>query len=201
MSFYSIKKMLSQEELREMFDYHPATGRLYRKPLTAEHFPNTKDPRGAGWVANNYNSQFAGKEAFTSTDSRGYKTGKIHNVNYQAHRIVWKIVHGTDPFLIDHINGDKSDNRAENLRECTNAENCRNSKRNPGTISQFRGVGRIKGSDRWSANISLGNGLKKNLGSYSTELDAAKAYDAAALEHHGAFATLNFPYQPKDVRA
>lgn len=193
MSIHKRKPLPTQKELAVMFRYDHETGKLFRNPLCASDFPKTRDPRGAGWVSNNYNSQFAGKEAFTFSCRQGYKCGKIHGVNFQAHRVIWKLVTGNDPIVIDHINGDTSDNRISNLRACTVADNSRNCKKTSGSTSQFRGVYWVKRDKAWASRISDGNGGKRSLGNYSDEDAAAHAYDAAARELHGEFAILNFP--------
>jgi hypothetical protein len=177
-----------------MFSYDPATGKLFRKPLNASYFAKTKDPRGATWQANNYNSQFAGREAFTHADPGGYKHGKVLGTKYQAHRIIWKLVYGVDPDTIDHRNGLTADNRLENLRDCSIAENSRNYAKPKGS-SQYRGVCWVKRDGSWAARISVGAGGKKSLGNFKDEVDAARAYDRAAREFHGEIATLNFPVE------
>jgi HNH endonuclease len=92
---------------------------------------------------------------------------------------------------VDHINGDGLDCRRENLRLCTNAENRRNMRVRRG-VSQFKGVAKCKSNSTrvWEAYIWFNN-RKIGLGNYETEIEAARAYNAAALKYHGDFACLN----------
>jgi hypothetical protein len=92
--------------------------------------------------------------------------------------------------IIDHANGNRLDNRRENLRICTAAQNAWNCR-------AVRGK-RIKGvqmsGDRWRARIRI-DGHLTHLGSFATEWEAALAYDRAAREHFGEFACVNFPME------
>lgn len=186
------KALPSQEVIRQLLRYEPETGKLFRRPVLAENMA-TDDKRRAEWAAQAFNARYAEKEAFTYKDRRGYLHGKVLGVVYQAHRIIWKMVHGADPDQIDHINGNSSDNRLVNLRSCTNAENARNyKKRNPGS-SIYRGVSWVVRDKRWIASINVAGRGKISLGGHPDEVSAARAYDKAAREFHGAFATLNFP--------
>lgn len=186
------KPLPSQEVLRQLLRYEPETGKLFWLPRTAEQMVST-DPRGPEWAANRWNSHYAGKEAFTATDPAGYRHGKIGRVKYQAHRVIWKLVNGVDPDTIDHVNGQQGDNRLSNLRNATIAENSRNYRKPPGKSSRYRGVCWVKRDGKWSATISDGNAGKASLGYFTDEVEAARAYDRAARQRHGAFATLNFP--------
>jgi hypothetical protein len=106
------------------------------------------------------------------------------------HRVIAGAPKGT---VVDHINGNKLDNRRENLRICSAAENRWNRpKPQCASRSQYKGVHFIPTSDRWRAAIYVKH-KKHNLGTFATELDAAQAYDRAAKELHGQFAVLNFP--------
>jgi hypothetical protein len=92
--------------------------------------------------------------------------------------------------LVDHINRNTLDNRRSNLRACTHRENLQNrgsTKREGG--SQYKGVSTRSGRVR--AYITI-NGEFTALGGFSDEIRAAVAYDAAAREHFGEFAKLNF---------
>lgn len=188
----AVKALPSQEALRQLLRYDPDTGRLYRLPKDPSMFP-TDDPRGAAWSAAAYNAANAGKEAFTAKDRRGYLHGKVGGVKYQAHRIIWKLVHGVDPDQVDHINGNPSDNRLVNLRACTSAENARNYKKRNSGVSKYRGVSWVVRDERWVASINVAGRGRISLGGHPDEEAAARAYDKAARELHGEFATLNFP--------
>lgn len=105
-------------------------------------------------------------------------------------------------YYVDHINGDGLDNRRANLRVCTNRQNCQNQqrpKRLATKTSRFKGVYLDKRRGSWVARIragapdSSGAARKLTLGEFKNEEDAARAYDRAALEHFGEFASLNFP--------
>lgn len=91
---------------------------------------------------------------------------------------------------IDHVNGNRLDNRICNLRDATHAENQRNSKRPKSNTSGIKGVYWDKRSKKWGAHIRFGNKML-NLGRFSEKEDAAAAYKLAALKYHGDFAKLD----------
>lgn len=93
----------------------------------------------------------------------------------------------------DHRNGDGLDNRRSNLREATAGENGRNRRIDRDNTSGFKGVCWHKRDRRWQASIRVGGRSPRHLGYFPTPEEAARAYDAAARELHGEFATLNFP--------
>lgn len=89
---------------------------------------------------------------------------------------------------VDHWDGDGLNNRRLNLRPCNRSQNIANQKRRTGGRSKFKGVNPSK--LRWQARISV-NGVRRHLGSFRTEEDAALAYNAAAVVAFGEFANLN----------
>lgn len=93
---------------------------------------------------------------------------------------------------IDHINHNGLDNRRENLRVCSHAQNKRNSRKQRDNTSGYKGVSFYKKNSRWMAYITF-NGNRIHLGYFSTDIEAARAYDTAALKHFGLFAYLNLP--------
>ncbi len=92
---------------------------------------------------------------------------------------------------VDHINQNKLDNRKENLRICTMQQNLFNRKKlnKSSSTSKFKGVMKRE-SNRYEASIKF-NGISKYLGRFSSEKQAAKAYNQKAVELFGEFALLN----------
>lgn len=92
---------------------------------------------------------------------------------------------------VDHINGNPLDNRRENLRLCTRAENNRAKHRvKSGKTSRYKGVYLMKKTGKWIAGVRA-HGKYKRLGSFENEADAARAYNEAAKQYYGEFAVLN----------
>lgn len=114
----------------------------------------------------------------------------------QCARVVWEMHYGSIPDgrKVDHIKnveyGECVDNRIENLRVCTNQENTRKSLLSKANSSGFKGVHLHSVSKKWVAQIRLDGG-PKYLGQFIDPIDAAKAYDKAAIEHFGEFALTN----------
>lgn len=166
---------LSACDLRRMLDYCPETGALTWKPRPVEMFKTARD-----WKA--WSTRFAGMPAFAAPDSRGYLQGKILGKVRLAHRIAWALFHGEWPVdQIDHINGNRADNRISNLRVVTNAENARNQKRRGDSTSGATGVYLHKQRGKWGAHITV-DGRKKHIGLFQDFSSAVSARKAAEVE-------------------
>jgi hypothetical protein len=109
------------------------------------------------------------------------------------HRAIMDVPKG---LLVDHKNGNPLDNRRANLRLATHTQNMHNRKKiKTKTSSQYIGASLDKRSGRWASKIRC-HGKKVHLGCFGSDIEAAKAYDAAARKYHGEFARLNFPPPP-----
>jgi hypothetical protein len=119
--------------------------------------------------------------------------GTRKTLRIRLHRF---IMNAPDKFDVDHINGDGLDNRRSNLRLCTDSENQGNArKRRRQTASQYKGVTWHKSAQRWQAQIEVAR-KTRYLGLFHSELDAARAYDAAAKVVFGEFARCNLASEP-----
>lgn len=158
---------MTQDEVRRIFEYE-ARGTL-RRIDGAGRKPYPFSPMGSGG-------------GYLGFSHRGRK--------HYLHRLIWLYHHGTVPGMIDHVNGDRRDNRIENLRACSNAQNQYNSVRKTNNRSGFKGVAfyRAKPTTKpWRARI-VRSGRQISLGYYATAEEAAEAYARGAAEVAGAFA-------------
>ncbi len=158
----SMEKVLSPDILRLLIDYDPATGVARWKDRDSNYakFPNQ------------WNSTNSGK-ALGCVNRYGYFQTSLLGKQYKVHRIVWAIHHGEWPtFHIDHINGIRTDNRIENLREATFSVNAKNQSKPKNNSSGVVGVDRKNG--KWRARIS-NNGFRIDLGSFPTKKEAVYA--------------------------
>ena len=128
-----------------------------------------------------------GREAAIRHHS-GYLDVCIDNLKYRCHRIIWYMHTGTDPgdLWIDHINGNRSDNRICNLRLATGSENKQNGNIYRSNKSGFKGVWWREDVQKWAVQIKMDGKLKK-LGCYKSKLFAALVYARAAKRIYGEF--------------
>ena len=117
-------------------------------------------------------------------------TKKVGNCStIRMHRLIMGF---PENVCVDHANHDTLDNRKQNLRVCTHAQNMRNRKMGKNNTSGYKGVSRHTPARKWMAHIRMNRKLI-HLGLFKSEKDAARAYDKKAKELHGKFAYLNFP--------
>jgi hypothetical protein len=122
-----------------------------------------------------------------NVNRNGYCYIGLYREVYRAHRLAWLYVTGKNPTRqIDHINGNKSDNRFANLREASNLKNTRNRNLNSNNKSGYRGVSWAAHANKWVAHV-MAKGKRKKLGYYKTALSASKAFQAYAKKNHGEF--------------
>ncbi len=157
------------ERLREALEYNPTTGLLT--------FKSRADARPC------WNARHVGKAAINTASVDGYRRGYLFGKMMLAHRVAFALHYGrTDLKFIDHINGDRSDNRAENLREVTRAENARNKARPSNSTTGHIGVSKTY-DGRFRAHITVGNKVR-HLGRFPT-IEQAVAVRASAERELG----------------
>jgi hypothetical protein len=116
-------------------------------------------------------------------------TSRVGGNNILMHRFITRAPAGIN---IDHINGNRLDNRRENLRFATQKENCQNAK---GKRGGLKGIYYHPRDKNWIANIGM-DGKTHFIGAYNNPEDAALAYDSAALYYFKEFAKINYPSIP-----
>ncbi len=122
---------------------------------------------------------------------RGVRTSQREIKIQSLHR---EIMNAKGKKLIDHRNGDSLDDRRTNLRRASRSQNSSNKKitKSKRATSKYRGVSYFPRTGRWWSRIKC-RGKSIHLGYFKSEIDAARAYDAAAKKYHKDFARLNFP--------
>lgn len=138
--------------LRQLLNYDAGTGILTWRERT----PNMFKAGNRTPLANctRWNKIFSGK-ATGSRGGHGYLVVRLGSCVYQAHRLVWMMQNGVEPDEIDHINGDRADNRIANLRDVPRAKNRLNQKRYENNKSGIPGVFWDASRDRWRSYISI----------------------------------------------
>lgn len=127
----------------------------------------------------------------SSIDAYGYFVVAFRGSRWKAHRLAWFLHYGEDPpETVDHINGDRKDNRLCNLRAASRGENLKNMSVSGKGSSKYKGVSWNKAVKQWTAYISVDN-KKVHLGCFSSEEEAANAYNKRATVEYGEFARLN----------
>lgn len=155
------------EELRSVFRYEPDTGNMF-------------------WLISPQNRLAPGSQAGTRK-SCGYLYVAYKRKSYSFHRLAWALTHGEWPLVVDHADGDPTNNRLANLRNTNWANNVRNRKVNKTSRSGVKGVRKRTDSSSFTAAIRDGNKLR-HLGTFKTVEEAHAAYKAAAIRLHGEFA-------------
>lgn len=175
------KNLPSPELLRKLLRYEPDTGKLYWRKRTHDMFADGK--YDAERSCKIWNIRFADKEAFTSISAANYACGLIFGRHYLAHRVIWAICNGDWPSeQLDHINGDRGDNRIKNLRSVSHAENGRNQKRPSNNTSGVIGVNWHKFHKKWQSCIRLDRKII-HLGYFTDKADAIAARKAAEAKY------------------
>lgn len=147
--------------LEQFFDYNPQDGTVLWRRRTPDSFnPPPKSKRSREHICSNWNATYAGKPAFVTRHGIGacgtsYLQCRVYGKNLFAHRVAWALHTGKWPELeIDHINGDRSDNRTSNLREVNHSTNAKNTKRRSDNKTGVTGVSWARKAGLWRAEIN-----------------------------------------------
>jgi hypothetical protein len=155
---------ITQEQLREIFDY--CDGQLVWKKCR--------------------NTTVIGKPA-GAVGGRGYVNVKLNGKTYTAHRLVYLMLHGYAPEMIDHIDRDKTNNRIENLRPATASQNVCNREAPSNSTSGIKGVRFHKRDKKWIAYAKLA-GKQTHIGTFESMEAAAFAASIVRINLHGEYA-------------
>lgn len=158
---------LTQEEAHRLFEYRD--GVLYWKELVTNR-TGKRVGKIAGYV-----------------HPTGYRLISVHGYQYKAHRLMFLYHYGYMPEFIDHINGIKDDNRIENLRAATKAQNNQNRRAQKNNTFGIKGVSKLKNSPNWRCRISYNKKLHE-LGGFKSKKLAIEFIELWREMVHGAFA-------------
>lgn len=163
--------MITQSRLKELLRYNPETGIF-------------------NWIIDKGSVAKAGTSPL-SVNAYGYARVYVDGRHYLQHRLAWFYMTGSWPTHgIDHINGNRLDNRFCNLREATQGQNMKNIKLPKTNTSGAKGAFWHKRAQKWMAQIKV-DGRLIYLGLHPTMEAAADAYKKAAVIYHGEFARVD----------
>lgn len=157
--------MITQERLKELFDYREDGNLVWKQSKN-----HVKVGSNAGCLGN-----------------CGYIQIMVDSKTHQAHSLVYLFHHGFIPDRIDHKNQNKTDNKIENLRDCSASQNAWNQCKRKTNKSGYKGVYFNKQAGKFHSQITV-NYKKKHLGFFATPEEAHIAYCKAAKDLHGEFA-------------
>ncbi|WP_067753041.1 HNH endonuclease [Orrella dioscoreae] len=160
---------MTREELVAALIYEPETGKLFRR---------LKDGS-------------TGKQVGQRKDRFGRLCFRLRGEEVRVHRAAFLHFHGWLPKLIDHINGDASDNRIANLRAASISQNAMNRVRRSDNGGRFKGVYRDSRRGKFFARITV-QGRRRVIGGFDSDVEAAFRYDVESLELHGPYGRRNF---------
>lgn len=158
--------MLNQERLKKVLFYDPVTGHF---TFSIRRGTKRKVGEISGYV-----------------NPLGYRVIRIDNENHHAHRLVWLYQYGNFPIeLIDHINGDRDDNRLVNLRPATYKQNGENQKLHTANTSGYRGVSWDNHNRQWVACvIHMRKRFRKRFKNLEDAIKAVKEMRNELFTHH-----------------
>jgi hypothetical protein len=160
--------MVTQQQALDLFSYDPATGEL--------HWRYSHNKAKAGAVVG-------------AITPHGYRLTSIDKKRYYVHRLVWLIHHGQFPRLLDHINRNRSDNRIENLRAATQAQNMQNTRLQKNNTSGVKGISWSKSRRKFEVAYTDKQGRYRHVGRFPCLATAMIARAFAVIGEHGEFAT------------
>jgi len=142
--------VLTQEQVSDLFDYRD--GHLYwKRPPTAR----VKAGAQAGYI-----------------NDKGYVIVRLKYINHGEHRLIFLLKNGWMPKIVDHINGDRSDNRIENLRAATLAQNSANKKKSTRNTSGHKNISWNAQTQAWRVTMQI-NGVNVFIGNFR-DIEMAK---------------------------
>ena len=152
--------------MKQFISYNPDTGEMTWKQVMS-------------------NRAKVGSPCGANVDSKGYGRVCFNGKQYRAHRVAWALHYGFEPEgILDHVNGDRLDNRISNLRQVDLSQNARNSGLSKNNTSGHKGVTWHQKAGKWVAQISM-NKKNKYLGLFDDKKLAMEARDNAEKKYFG----------------
>ena len=157
---------------REYFSYNPDTGMLSMAKKVK------------------YSKRYVGDilDTITKVNNNEYYTVRLFQQTYKAHRVIWAMYYGYMPDTIDHIDGNGLNNRIDNLRNTTQADNCKNRSHQVNSSTGYSGITYVKSRTegkpgKYLARINSESGKRITLGRYDTLEEAIAARREAETKY------------------
>lgn len=180
----------STDRLNQLFRYNEKTGEIWHRARRPEEFTSER-----AWRL--WSVRYVNRIA-TSNHKAGYLTVRVGPRNHLAHRVAYKIWFGVEPpSVLDHINGDKADNRIANIRPASKVTNGFNRGPDRDSRTGYKNVTYVRRANRYTSCFTA-HGVRYYVGCFRTAEEAYEAYVAKAKKIHGEFFKPHRPEPPAE---